>query len=231
MKKLIPLILIVGLMGCRGTGTSDEKVELKTSQDKVSYCIGTDIGRNFKTQGMDVNPSAVARGIRDALNENEFAMTDEEMRSTMQAFQVELKDKHGKAMKEASEKNRKEGEIFLAENAKKEGVVTLESGLQYKIIKPGTGRTPKLSDTVVTHYKGRLINGKVFDSSYDRGEPVSFPVSGVISGWTEALQLMKEGAKWELYIQSALAYGPRGAGPDIGPDATLIFEIELVSIK
>ncbi len=231
MKKLILLVLIVGLMGCQSTGTTDEKVELKTEQDKVSYCIGTDIGRNFKTQGMEIKPAAVAQGISDAINDAEFKMTEEEMHKTMQDFQTNLKERHSKTMKETLEKNSKEGEKFLAENAKKEGVVTLESGLQYKVIEPGSGRTPKLSDTVVTHYKGRLIDGKVFDSSYDRGEPATFPVSGVITGWTEALQLMKEGAKWELYIPGDLAYGPRGAGADIGPNATLIFEIELISIK
>ncbi len=231
MRKLLLLSLIVVLPGCQDKLSTGERVELKTEQDKVSYCIGNDIGRNFKTQGMEIEPAAVAQGIRDAIDDAELMMTEDEMRETMQEFQTNLKERHSKTMKEASEKNKKEGEEFLAENAGKEGVVTLESGLQYKVIEPGTGRTPKLSDTVVTHYKGRLIDGKVFDSSYDRDEPVSFPVSDVIKGWTEALQLMKEGAKWELYIPGDLAYGPRGAGADIGPNATLIFEIELISIK
>jgi FKBP-type peptidyl-prolyl cis-trans isomerase FklB len=134
-------------------------------------------------------------------------------------------------MQKFSEKNKADGEKFLAENAKKEGVKSLPSGLQYKEITPGKGKSPKATDTVTTHYKGTLIDGTEFDSSYKRGEPVSFPVSGVIAGWTEALQLMKEGAKWELFIPSNLAYGERGAGRDIGPNATLIFEVELISVK
>jgi FKBP-type peptidyl-prolyl cis-trans isomerase FklB len=142
----------------------------------------------------------------------------------MAAFQKEMIAKLG-------EKNKAEGEAFLAENKKKEGVKTLPSGLQYKVIKAGTGKKPKVTDTVTTHYRGTLMNGTEFDSSYRRGQPVSFQVNGVIPGWTEALQLMEEGAKWQLFIPSNLAYGERGAGRDIGPNATLVFEIELLSIE
>jgi FKBP-type peptidyl-prolyl cis-trans isomerase FklB len=139
--------------------------------------------------------------------------------------------KKAEEMQKLSEKNKADGEKFLAENAKKEGVKVLPSGLQYKVITPGTGKSPKATDTVTTHYKGMLIDGTEFDSSYKRGEPATFPVSGVIPGWTEALQLMKEGAKWQLFLPSNLAYGERGAGRDIGPNATLIFEVELISVK
>jgi FKBP-type peptidyl-prolyl cis-trans isomerase FklB len=139
--------------------------------------------------------------------------------------------KQAETMQKLSEKNKADGEKFLVENGKKEGVKTLPSGLQYKEIAPGTGKSPKTTDTVTTHYKGTLIDGTEFDSSYKRGEPVSFPVSGVIAGWTEALQLMKEGAKWQLFVPPNLAYGERGAGREIGPNATLIFEVELISIQ
>jgi FKBP-type peptidyl-prolyl cis-trans isomerase FklB len=148
----------------------------------------------------------------------------------MTAFQKEMMAKREQAGKEAGAKNKVEGEAFLAENGKKEGVVTLPDGLQYKILKEGDGAKPKATDTVTVHYRGTLISGTEFDSSYKRKEPVSFPVNGVIAGWTEALQLMKVGSKWQLFIPSTLAYGERGAGPDLGPNATLIFEVELISI-
>jgi len=158
-------------------------------------------------------------------------MTEQEYRDTMTAFEREMKLKQVAQLKELTEKNKQEGEAFLAENKKKDAVITLPSGLQYKVIKKGAGKTPKATDTVTVNYRGTLINGTEFDSSYLRGQPASFKVNGVIRGWTEALQLMKEGAEWQLYIPSDLAYGERGAGRDIGPYSTLIFEVELISIN
>jgi len=185
----------------------------------------------LKRQSMDLNPDFLLRGIKDAFSGGKALMTDQEIVETMTAFQKEMMAKQQEAAKKLGERNKKEGEVFLVENKKKEGVVTLPSGLQYKVIKPGTDKKPKATDTVKAHYRGTLIDGKEFDSSYRRGEPVSFPVNGVIPGWSEALQLMGEGAKWQVFIPSNLAYGERGAGRDIGPDATLIFEIELISIE
>lgn len=233
---MVALMLIAA--GCQTN--AEEKVKLENQTDKVSYSIGLDIGRSFKMQGIDINATALGKGIKDGLAGGETLMTDEEIQATMEAFQNEMMAKMGGGDNSGApgtqggalaDSNRIEGEAFLAQNKSKEGVVVLASGLQYKVIKEGTGKSPKVTDTVVTHYRGRLINGKVFDASYDRGEPISFPVNGVIAGWTEALQLMKEGAKWELYIPSNLAYGARGAGPDIGPNATLIFEVELIQVK
>lgn len=229
MRHLLPVVLMLLLVGCRSN--AEEKVKLESSADKVSYSIGLDIGRSFKQQGIEINAAALTKGIKDGLAGSEPMMTDAEIQSTMEVFQTEMMSRQDVKMKDSGGKNVMEGEAFLAENKGKEGIVTLPSGLQYKVLKPGSGRTPKATDTVVTHYRGRLINGKVFDSSYDRNEPATFPVNGVIAGWTEALQLMQEGAKWELYVPSDLAYGPRGAGADIGPNAVLIFEVELISVK
>ena len=210
---------------------AQETPSLKDQKDKVSYSIGMEIGKNLKRQSLDLNPDILLKGIKDAFSGEKALMTDQEIVETMTAFQKEMMAKQQEAAKKLGERNKKEGEVFLVENKKKEGVVTLPSGLQYKVIKPGTDKKPKATDTVKAHYRGTLIDGKEFDSSYRRGEPVSFPVNGVIPGWSEALQLMGEGAKWQVFIPSNLAYGERGAGRDIGPDATLIFEIELISIE
>jgi len=172
-----------------------------------------------------------SKGLNDSLSGKKTLLAEEEIKAEMNNLMKDLMNKRVERLKKAAEENKKEGEAFLAENKKKEGVTTLPSGLQYKIIKEGTGRTPSIDDTVVTNYKGSLIDGTEFDSSYKRGKLATFPVKGVIPGWTEALQLMKEGAKWQLFIPSSLAYGKRGAGAKIGPDKTLIFEIELISIK
>jgi FKBP-type peptidyl-prolyl cis-trans isomerase FklB len=204
----------------------------KDPKDKISYSIGVDIGRNMKRSGIDINPAMLAKGLGDAVSGNKTALTDEEMQQTLQAFQTEMRAKAMKSREEAGDKNKAAGEAFLAENKKKEGVVTLPSGLQYKIVTAGKGEKPKSTDTVVTNYRGTLIDGTEFDSSYKRGEPASFPVNGVIAGWTEALQLMPVGSKWQLFIPSNLAYGPSGPpGSPIGPNSTLLFDIELLSIK
>ncbi|MCJ7833279.1 MAG: FKBP-type peptidyl-prolyl cis-trans isomerase, partial [Deltaproteobacteria bacterium] len=170
------------------------------------------------------------KGFKDALSGAKPLLSEEEMRTVMTAFQKEISEKQAEKTKVLGEKNKKEGETFLAENKKKEGVKILTSGLQYKVVKEGTGKKPKATDKVTTHYQGTLIDGTEFDSSYKRGEPAAFPVNGVIPGWTEALQLMKVGSKWQLFVPSKLAYGERGAGPKIGPNAVLIFTVELLSI-
>jgi FKBP-type peptidyl-prolyl cis-trans isomerase FklB len=186
-----------------------------------------DIGNNLKKQSIDIEPAALARGIKDALAGGKPLLTEQEIQETMGIFQKDVMAKQ----QASANKNKKEGEAFLDENKKKEGIKTLPSGLQYKVIKEGTGKKPKLADTVTAHYRGTLIDGTEFDNSYKRGQPANFPVSGVIPGWTEALQLMGEGAKWQLFIPSNLAYGERGAGAIIGPNATLVFEVELISVQ
>jgi len=204
---------------------------LKTQRDKVSYSMGLDIGRMFKMQGVDVDLELVTRGLKDAYTGSQSLLTDEEMQEVLTNFKKEFIAKQQELAKQQGEKNKREGGIFLETNKKKEGVQTLPSGLQYKVLKAGAGKKPTATDTVTVHYRGTLIDGKEFDSSYRRGKPATFPVNGVIPGWTEALPLMEEGAKWELFIPSNLAYGERGAGRDIGPNATLIFEVELISIE
>lgn len=210
---------------------AEEAVVLDTKQKKVSYGIGLDIGSTLQRQSLDLDPEALAAGIADMLSGREPRLTVEEVQTVMKAFQEEMRAKAEVDQQTVAEKNKKEGNDFLSENKGKEGVVTLPSGLQYKIIKEGSGEIPKKTDTVKTNYRGSLIDGTEFDSSYKRGEPTSFPVGAVISGWTEALQLMKVGSKWELYVPSNLAYGPRGTGQMIGPNATLVFEIELLGIE
>lgn len=203
---------------------------LKTQKDKLSYAIGMQVANNLKRQSLDADPDVLMKGLKDEMA-GKSLMTDAEARTTMTQVFAELRAKQEEKMKEAGEANKKAGEDFLAANKSKPGVVTTASGLQYKVITQGTGPRPTASDTVVCNYKGTLIDGKEFDSSYKRGEPATFPVSGVIKGWTEALQLMPVGSKYELYIPSDLAYGERGAGADIGPNTTLIFEVELLSIQ
>jgi FKBP-type peptidyl-prolyl cis-trans isomerase FklB len=205
--------------------------ELKTLNDKTSYAIGVSIGRNLKAQGYEADLSLVLLGMEDAIEGGKLLLTDQEVQAVLAESRQVLATRKSERMKAAAETNKAAGPAFLVENAKKPGVVTLPSGLQYKVVKEGAGPKPALTDTVTTHYRGTLIDGKEFDSSYGRGEPTSFPVNGVIKGWTEALQLMPVGSKWELYIPSELAYGERGAGQDIGPNATLVFEIELLGIK
>jgi FKBP-type peptidyl-prolyl cis-trans isomerase FklB len=205
--------------------------DLKTEKDKVSYSIGLDIGTTFKKQNMDINADMLVIGVRDALSGNKPAMTEEQVKETLTAFSKNMMEKQAEQAKEAAGKNAATGEKFLAENKTKEGVKTTPSGLQYKVITEGKGESPKATDTVVTHYKGTLINGTEFDSSYKRGEPASFPVNRVIKGWTEALQMMKPGSKYQLFVPASLAYGERGAGGDIGPNETLIFDVELLEVK
>jgi FKBP-type peptidyl-prolyl cis-trans isomerase FklB len=205
--------------------------ELKNKGDKLSYALGLNIGNSFKQQSIEIKPDIFLKGIKDAFAGGKQLLSDDEVRETMVALNKELAEKKAEAMKKLAEKNKEDAVTFFAENKKKEGVKTLASGLQYKIITEGKGQNPKATDTVTVNYRGTLIDGKEFDSSYRRGEPATFPVNGVISGWTEALQLMKAGAKWQLFIPSNLAYGEKGAGNLIGPNAALIFEVELISVK
>jgi len=230
MKAIPTAALALALLAGSATA-ADPKMTLKTDKDKVSYSIGLNIGRSMKTEGLDINPDALAAAMKDVFAGAKPQLTEEEIQTVMQNFQKEMMAKRSKSQEEGLSKNKAEGVKFLADNKAKPGVKTTASGLQYKVIKDGAGKTPKATDTVKTHYRGTLINGKEFDSSYKRGEPAEFPVNGVIKGWTEALQLMKEGSKWQLFIPSELAYGERGAGQDIGPNSTLIFDIELLSVK
>lgn len=199
-------------------------------KDKASYSIGLNIGTNMKRQGLDLNAAMIGKGFADAFSGEKPLMTEEEMKQTMQAFQSEMQTKMMAKHKEQGDKNKVSGEKFLEENKKKDGVVTLPSGLQYKVITAGKGEKPKASDTVETNYRGTLVDGTEFDSSYKRKETATFPVTGVIPGWTEALQLMPVGSKWQLFIPSNLAYG-ENAPPEIGANSTLIFEVELLGIK
>lgn len=203
---------------------------IKTQKDKLSYSFGLSIGKNLKIQEVDVNLEMLVRGIKDVLFGIEPLMTQEEVSEVVMAHQKERLAKQAEERKQVGDKNLQEGTEFLQKNKEKEGIVTLPSGLQYRVIKAGAGKTPKASDTVTTHYRGTLVNGTEFDSSYNHGKPATFPVTGVIPGWTEALQLMKEGAKWQLFIPANLAYGEKGRGK-IEPNATLIFDIELISVN
>jgi len=227
MKRII---ICLAVFGAASIGLAEDKVQLKDQKDKASYSIGHDIGSTFKKQSVELNSDVFFAGFKDALAGKE-EMKKEERDKVLADFQKEMMEKQAANTKKAAEKNAAEGEKFLAENAKKDGVKTTASGLQYKVLKEGSGDSPKATDTVVTNYKGTLLDGTEFDSSYKRNEPATFPVSRVIPGWTEALQMMKPGSKYQLFVPSKLAYGERGAGRDIGPNATLIFEVELLSIK
>jgi FKBP-type peptidyl-prolyl cis-trans isomerase FklB len=205
--------------------------ELKDEKEKVSYSIGLDIGNTFKKQNMDINLDVLMAGLRDATSGKTPLLNEEQVKETMTAYSKTMMEAQANKAREAGKKNLEIGEKFLAENKSKEGVKTTPSGLQYKVLKEGSGTPPKETDVVETHYRGTLIDGKEFDSSYKRNEPTSFPVNRVIKGWTEALQLMKPGSKYQLFIPASLAYGERGAGQDIGPNETLIFEVELLGVK
>jgi FKBP-type peptidyl-prolyl cis-trans isomerase FklB len=243
MKRFLAVALGTGLL--IGSALADEKgasqpaPELKDLKQKVSYGIGLSIGKSMKGQSVDVDADIVARGIKDAIAGSKPLLSDQELQQAMLAFQKELQSrqremapKQAAASRAEAEKNKKEGAAFLAENAKKPGVKKLPSGLQYKVIKEGTGPTPKATDQVSANYRGTLIDGTEFDSSAKSGRPLQIGVNEVIPGWTEALQLMKVGSKWQLFIPAELAYGanPRPGGP-IGPNATLVFELELLGIE
>jgi FKBP-type peptidyl-prolyl cis-trans isomerase FklB len=224
MKQLIVIfsasLLVLPLFG------QEKSTQLKDQKDKVSYSIGMQIGFNLARQKVDINPDVLAAGIKDSLA-GKPQLNPDQVKEVMATFEKDMEQKQ----KDSGEKNKAEGTKFLEENKKKEGVKTTASGLQYKVLKDGNGPQPKASDTVTVNYRGTLINGTEFDSSYKRGQPASFPVNGVIKGWTEALQLMKVGSKYQLFIPSNLAYGERSVSPDLAANSTLIFEVELLDAK
>ena len=204
---------------------------LKTDKEKVSYAIGLSIGKSMKKDSVDVDTAILARGVRDALTGGKTLLTDDEAKAAMMSLQAGLRKKQEAMLGVLGETNKHEGDAFLAANKTQDGVTTLPDGLQYKILRAGDGPRPTPNDSVVCNYRGTLLNNKEFDSSYKRGQPATFPVSGVIKGWTEALQLMPVGSKWQLFVPPDLAYGQKGAGAEIGPNSTLIFEVELISIQ
>jgi len=207
-----------------------EKVELKDQKDKESYSLGYQFGQSLKAQELDINLEVYESGIKDALGGKNPSLSREEMQKTISELQQRIAATRQKGLKEMAEKNLAEGKAFLEENKKKEGIKTLPSGLQYKVLAQGSGKTPQATDSVTVNYKGTLVNGTEFDNSYKRGKPTTFQVGKVIKGWTEALQLMKEGSKWELFIPPELGYGNRGAGP-VPPNSILLFEVELISVN
>ena len=224
-------MLTLVMMALPALATAQEAPALTTEKDRLSYAMGMDLGGQLKTRSVDIDPAVFARGLKDALSGGKTALTEEEAKTVISELQKVMVVRQAAAAKVSGEKNKAEGEAFLAANKAKEGVVTLPSGLQYKVLTTGTGKKPTLDDTVVCQYRGTLVGGKEVDSSYKRGQPVTMAVKGAIKGWTEVLQLMPVGSKWQVFVPSSLAYGERGAGADIGPNATLIFEIELVAIK
>ena len=222
MKLRWMAVFGVGLVAAQLS--AQEPAGLKTQKDRTSYALGMDLANSLKKQSIDVDPAIFSQGLRDVLGSSKTLLTEEEVRTILAALQTEVRNN-------VMAKIKQDGAAFLAQNKAKDGVVTLPSGLQYKILKAGDGKKPGLDDTVVCHYKGTLIDGTEFDSSYKRNQPATFPVKGVIKGWTEALQLMSVGSQWQLVIPSDLAYGDRGAANVIPPYSTLVFEVELVSIQ
>ncbi|MDB5264152.1 MAG: hypothetical protein JWQ14_3435 [Adhaeribacter sp.] len=204
----------------------------KNLKDRISYIIGRDMASNFQKQGLEINPEIFNQGMKEAMSGTQSELSPDEVQEAMMELQQLMQSRQPTTQdSRAGEINLQEGEAFLAENKNREGVVTLPSGLQYQVLREGTGKTPGKTDKVTTHYHGTLIDGTVFDSSYERGQPATFPVNGVIAGWTEALTKMQEGAKWRLFLPSDLAYGTQGAGDDIGPNSALIFDVELISVN
>jgi FKBP-type peptidyl-prolyl cis-trans isomerase FklB len=249
MKRVLMVLVFSALVACSCGKTESEKTgpaakkeitaaDLKTEDERVSYSLGFSMGTNFKKDELNIDLELFQRGIEDGVGGGEQVLSEEEMRETMTAFQQKMRAKRQAEYRQRMEERKKQGEAnkekgkaFLEANKSKEGIVTLESGLQYKVIEEGTGDSPKATDTVKCHYKGTTIDGKEFDSSYQRGEPATFALNRVIKGWTEGLQLMKEGGKWQFFVPSELAYGERGAGQNIGPNEVLVFEIELIEIQ
>ena len=224
-------IMIWAFSACK-TSELPSNNSLSSFEDSVSYAIGLNIGNDLNKSGdFSFAAGLLSRGIMDAVNQEDAALTMEEAQGLVMSFQQRMMAKQQEDQMKKAQENKAEGDSFLAENKSKEGVITTESGLQYKVLTEGSGSSPTAQDRVSVHYEGRLINGEVFDSSIQRGVPTEFNVGGVIKGWTEALLLMKPGSKWQLYIPSELAYGSQGSGPQIGPNATLIFDVELLEIK
>ena len=203
----------------------------RTEKERMSYGIGVDVARNFQRLGLDLDLDVLINAMRDVYSGGKLLMSEEDLRAAKSVYQAELTEKQVAATRRAAEENRKAGVAFLAQNKNKPGVVTLPSGLQYRILKAGDGKTPTATDTVECHYRGTLLDGTEFDSSYSRGQPAKLTLSAIISGWREALKLMPVGSKWQLFVPPELAYGERGNGRGIGPNATVVFEMELLAIK
>ncbi len=229
--RFVALAALIGvsLVACDQTTESTE-MSLESQDQRISYGIALNMGRRMQAEGVPLDADAFAQGIRDAVSGAEAKMTDEEINAEMMAMQEQMQAEQEAEMQAAASANIEAGKAYLADNATAEGVQITDSGLQYRVIKEGDGAQPTAADSVEVHYEGRLINGNVFDSSYSRGQPVTFGVTQVIPGWTEALQLMKEGAEYELTIPSELAYGAGGAGGAIGPNEVLVFKVELLSV-
>lgn len=228
MKRLIIPVFGIALLSC---ASAQAATSLKTKQDKLSYSMGVMTGRAFKAHDIDIDPKVFEMGLSDGISGKKTKLSEKKIRETLANFQKESMKKMQVKVKKLAKANEKQSVAFLASNKSKPGVKTTSSGLQYKIIKPGKGKSPTLQDVVTVNYEGKLLNGKVFDSSYQRGKPATFPVKNVIKGWQEALVMMKPGAVWELYIPPKLAYGKKGAPGIIGPNQTLIFKINLISVK
>jgi FKBP-type peptidyl-prolyl cis-trans isomerase FklB len=228
MKRIFMALICVGFFA--GSALAAEDLKFTDENDKTSYSVGYQIGGDFKRQGVQLNPEALVRGIKDAVSDAKPVMTEQEMSQLLVELKRKIVAAQEEVMKKLAEENIAKSDAFLAENAKKDGVKTLASGLQYKIVKEGAGGSPKATDTVTVHYRGTLIDGTEFDSSYSRNQPATFQLNRVIPGWLEALQLMNPGSKWQVFIPPKLAYGEHGAAPRIPPNSTLIFEVELLSI-
>lgn len=230
MKMKWVTVAILG-MGMTAAVAANDAVSLTTDKEKLSYSIGVDLGKNFKSQGIEVSPESLAKGMQDGMVGASLLLTDQQMKEVLDKFQKDLMARRATDFNKKSEENKSKGETFLNENKTKSGVVVLPSGLQYKIIDAGTGAKPMKTDTVTVEYTGHLIDGTVFDSTEKTGKPATFQVSQVIPGWTEALQLMPAGSTWEIYVPAGLAYGSRSVGGPIGPNETLVFKIHLISVK
>lgn len=232
MKNIAILAMVFMVFGVIGatSGIAEETKKPESVEARVSYGLGLKIGQGFKVQGIEIQNDLFIKGLNDGLSGADPLLTNEEMRTAMEALSAELEKKQQAKLEEIGKKNLEESEKFFAANKKEKGVVTLPSGLQYKVEKEGSGKSPGKDDTVTVHYTGTLLNGQEFDSSHKRGQPATFKVGGVIPGWTEALQLMKEGAKWKLFIPSDLAYGEQGRPPVIYPNSALIFDVELLKV-
>jgi FKBP-type peptidyl-prolyl cis-trans isomerase FklB len=228
MRSVFLVLAAILLPAGQALGATD--AALKSQKDKLSYTVGVSTGKNLKKQFVDIDPDVMMKGLKDGLSGRKTLLTNKEMDEVMKALQNDMAARRKEITKALADKNKKEETTFLAENKKKEGVKTLPSGLQYKVLQEGKGKSPKATDTVIVNYRGNLLDGTEFDSSYQRNEPASVDLKYVIKGWTEAIPLMKEGAKWQLFIPSALAYGENGGGL-IEPNAALVFEVELISIS